>query len=216
MKEKYKILHRLMIYDIVRCMQLELPETERVESCFWIASNYWDKLKAMMKGRNSKIIEFKDDSEEVDFFRNVKPKFTCHIEYYAILSEALQFVPAPSELRSQPSHGLVAPKGGETIPHKSVIEFWKEEYKRFGRFCSKNETFVNFYESGEQYGNCIYFLRENKQSGIPIAVVPYDADENLCSSHDRVLRSYLAHKMYNDYVKGRIKALVGSRQGNCG
>jgi hypothetical protein len=201
MKEKYKILHRLMIHDIVRCMQLDLPETERVESCFWIASNYWDKLKAMMKGRNSKIVEFKDDSEEVDFFRNVKPKFTCHIEYYAILSEALQFVPKD---HASASSAL------------AVIHFWKEEYKRFGRFCSKNETFVNYYESGEQYGNSIYFLRENKQSGIPIAMVPYDSDENLCTSHDRVLRSYLAHKMYNDYVKGRIKALVGPQQGNCG
>ncbi|HVT87043.1 MAG TPA: RteC domain-containing protein [Chitinophagaceae bacterium] len=171
-----------MIHDIVRCMQLELPESERVESCFWIANNYWDKLKAMMKRT-----KFKDDSEEVDFFRNVKPRFTCHIEYYAILSEALQFVPKDQ---------------------KAVIHFWKEEHKRFARFCSKNETFVSFYESGEQYGNCIYFLRENKQPGIPIAVVPYDADENLCTSHDRVLRSYLAHKMYNDYVRGKIKSLI--------
>jgi hypothetical protein len=182
MKEKYKILHRLMIHDIVRCMQLDLPETERVESSFWIANNYWDKLKAMMKRH-----EYKDDCEEVDFFRNVKPRFTCHIEYYAILSEALQFVPKDP---------------------KAVILFWKEEYKRFGRFCSKNETFVNFYESGEQYGNYIYFLREHKQSGANITVVPYDADEDLCSSHDRLLRSYLAHKMYNEYVKGRIKSLV--------
>jgi hypothetical protein len=172
-------------------MQLDLPETERVESSFWIASNYWDKLKAMMKGRDKKVIEFKDDNEEIDFFRNVKPRFTCHIEYYAILSEALQFVPKDQ---------------------KAVTHFWKEEYKRFGRFCSKNETFVSYYESGEQYGNSIYFLRENKQPGTFVTTVPYDADENLCSSHDRVLRSYLAHKMYNDYVRGRIKSLVGSHE----
>jgi hypothetical protein len=182
MIEEYKLLHRHLIQDIVRCMQLEIPLEERAESCFWIASNYWDKLKEIMKDKT-----FKDDSEEVDFFRNVKPHFTCQIEYFAILCEALQFAPKDP---------------------KAALDFWEQESKRFCRFCSKNETFVNYYESGEQYGNSIYFLRENKQPNGAIAMVPYDADDDLCTSHDRVLRSYLAHKMYNEYVKGRIKSLV--------
>jgi hypothetical protein len=182
MKEEYKLLHRQMINEIVRSMQLEIPLEERAESCFWIASNYWDKLKEIMKDKT-----FKDDSEEVDFFRNVKPRFTCQIEYFAILCEALQFVP------KEP---------------KAALHFWEQESNRFFRFCNKNETFVTYYESGEQCGNSIYFLRENKQTNAAVIMVPYDADEDLCSSHDRVLRSYLAHKMYNEYVRGRIKLLV--------
>ena len=160
-------------------MQLELPEVERVESCFWIANNYWEKLKEMVKNK-----KFNNDTDEMDFFRNVKPQFTCHIEYYAILSEALQFVPKDE---------------------KDVSGFWEEECKRYNRFCSKNETFVSYYESGDKHGDSIYFLRENKQPGTVVTTMPYDADTELCASHDRVLRSYLAHKKYNEYVKMRLE-----------
>lgn len=179
MKQEYQLLHRHMIHDIVRCMQLELSEEERVESCFWIANNYWEKLKEMVKSK-----KFNNDTDEVDFFRNVKPQFTCHIEYYSILYEALQFAP-----------------GDE----KAALCFWEEEYKRFSRFCSRNETFVSYYENGDKYGDSIYFLRENKQPGSVVTTIPYDADAELCASHDRVLRSYLAHKKYNEYVKMRLE-----------
>lgn len=182
MKEEYKILHRHLVHDIVRCMQLELPEQERIESSFWIANNYWDKLKEIIKNKT-----FKDNSEEVDFFRNVKPHFTCHIEYYAILTEALQFVPNDE---------------------KAAQSFWEEENKRFARFCSKNETFVSYYESGDRYRDINYFIRENVKPGANVTTAPYDMDITLCTSQDRTLRSYLAHKMYNDYVKDKIKSLV--------
>ena len=74
MRQDYQLLHSQMLRDIERCMQLELPEKERAESCFWIANNHWDKLKELIKGK-----AFKDESEEIEFFRNVKPQFTFYI-----------------------------------------------------------------------------------------------------------------------------------------
>ena len=73
-----------MIADIEKCMQVELAETAKVENCFWIANNYWEKLKALIDCKG-----FKNENEEIDFFRNVKPQFTCYKEYFTILSEAI-------------------------------------------------------------------------------------------------------------------------------
>ena len=204
MKEEYKLLHREMIHDIVRCMQLELPEEERVESCFWIANNYWEKLKEIIKDKTSPsgslsegeggFCFFESETDEIEFFRNVKPHFTCHIEYYAILSEALQFVPKPS-----------------TSSDQEVVDFWKEESKRFERFCRKNHEFVNYHQEEKHECDSSFFLRKNNlyKTGQGIAI--YDSDPEMHTSHDHVLRSYLAQKKYSEYVRGKIEELVRSQ-----
>jgi hypothetical protein len=172
-----------MLQDIERCMQLELPERENAESCFWIANNYWDKLKEVMKRK-----PFRDESEEIEFFRNVKPQFTCYIEYFVILSEALMFIPAE---------------------RLCAVDYWEDELKRFKRFCDKNYEFVIYYESGKRYHDSIYFLRKNTQGSKFVLSAPvYDVDIAFCTSHDQIVRSYLAYKKFHEYAKQRIEMLL--------
>src|SRR5258706_10983810 len=118
MKQEYQLLHQEMLKDIQRCLQLDLPESENVEACFWIASDYWDKLKERIKNGI-----FNDEGDEIDFFRNVKPQFTSWMEYFMILSEGLLFVPEE---------------------RLCAITYWEEEMKRFKRYCDKNHEFVSY------------------------------------------------------------------------
>jgi hypothetical protein len=182
MKQEYQLLYHDMLADIERCMQLELPNEERIEACFWVASNYWEKLKELLEGR-----EFKDDSDEIEFFRNVKPRFTCYIEYFILLSEALVFVPEDK---------------------KCAIAFWEEESRRFNRFCTRNQIFVSYYESGKRSKDNIYFLRKNADDLSFVLSAPvYDVDVAFCSSRDQIVRRYLAYKMFNEYAKKRLDGL---------
>ena len=186
MREDYELLYKDMLKDIERCWGLELPATERAEKCFWIAYDYADRLKAHVKDGL-----FNSESEEIDFFRNVKPQFTKYKEFYIILSESFMFVPDD---------------------HHSGIKFWEDELKRYKRFCEKNELFVSYYESGQRYHDSIYFARKHYDQRLgPMAPI-YDMDIEYLTSYDPLVRSYEAHKMYFEFAKERKEEL--SRKGS--
>lgn len=194
----YETLYQEMLKDIERCMGLSHPEKENAESCFWIARNYWEKLKEEVKKR-----VFKNASEEIRFFREVKPQFTFHIEYFVILTEALQFEPsvlqAPADIRNQMSHD-----SWETANQKIITEYWEQEEKRFKRFCQKHGEFIEYYESGEHCKDSLYFLRENDTRKDAILMSLYDTDKDLSTYYSQLLRSYLANKRYWNYVNEKI------------
>lgn len=181
MNEKYQLLYNEMLQDIIRNQEQTLQEGERVASGFWIAHKYWERLKKIIDPDN-----FTNENEEIEFFRNVKPQFTAHIEYYTILSEALVCLPSLAD---------------------EAIDFWKEEAKRFNRFCEKNEEFVNYYESGQHFKDGLFFVKRNDERRyIPKAPV-YDVGSEYSTSHDHLVRGYLAYKMYNEYAQDRINEL---------
>lgn len=172
-----------MLQDIGRCEKLELPDAEWVTACFWVSHSYWERLKKYVDPD-----KFSSESEEVEFFRNVKPHFTAYIEYYTLLSEALLCVP---QEKSQ------------------AITYWEMENKRFKRFCEKNDAFVLYYESGRRFKDSLFFLRRNAGiSYIPKSPV-YDVDPDYCTSHDHLVRGYLAFKKFGEYCKGRLVSLAG-------
>lgn len=175
-----------MLWDINRCLKLPHPEKENAERCFWIAEKYWERLKELMKGR-----PFKDETDEIEFFRNVKPQFTSYIEFFVILSEALLFVPAE---------------------RLNAISYWEEESQRFKRFCDKKNHFICYYESGNRQHDSNYFLRKSGEDlrFVPAAPV-YDVDTMFCTTHDPLIRTYLAQKKFHDYVIKKIAELKESK-----
>ncbi len=198
MKQEYQLLHHDMLHDIERCLKLQYPEKENVERCFWIAKKYWERLKGLIQKRG-----FKDARQEIEFFREVKPQFTFYIEYFVILTEALQFVPAiqpvPSDVSEQ-----AAKNAWKNANLQNITDYWENEGKRFKRFCDKHSEFIQYYENGERYNDSIYFLRENDVAKNLVIPSLYDNDTTYSTSHERLLRSYLANKKYWEYCKGRF------------
>jgi RteC protein len=183
MKQEYQLLHRDMLQDIERCMQLELSERELAESCFWIANEYWRKLKNLVRE-----VGFKNESEEIDFFRNVKVDFTSYIEYYTLLTGGLSGEPATGDV---------------------LIHHWTEESLKSTRFYKKNEDFIKYYESGQQFNDGFYFTKADGGRKPIARLMPYDNDLSFCSTHDHLVRGLLAHKMYYEFTRKRIDELNG-------
>jgi hypothetical protein len=184
MKQEYQLLHLEMLADINRCMQLDLPEEERFEACFWLSVEYWDKLKKTIKER-----EFRNEDEEIDFFKNVKPRFTCYIEYFILLNGSLLFIPETKE---------------------KILTYWEGEVHRYKRFCDRHEEFLNYYRKGSHFEDKTYFLRENNLVGVALAAPPYDTELKFCTSHDPFIRSYLAYKMYAEYALNKLTSIMES------
>lgn len=175
----YQLLYNDLLRDLERMQQRCGSEKEAAESCFWIASNYWEQLK-----KKTGINKFSSDAEEIIFFREVKPFFLRHAEYHIILSEALLFVP---------EDGAV------------IRDFWEEESKRLERVRHRNLPFVEYYESGCREQDAKYFLR----SGHPgRKIMPlYDNDPDWCSPDDGTLRTWLAHQLYHGYTQQKLALL---------
>ncbi len=152
-----------------------------VENSFWAANNFWNRLKKEIDNSF-----FECEGKEINFFRNIKPKFTSHIQFYTILAEVLMFVPEEPE---------------------DQFEFWNDEIMRSKRFFEKHEEFVTYYETKCIHMDGVYFRRV-EQDWVPAHPLAfYDADKRFCSSHDHLVRGILAHKMYFEYVRERLKEL---------
>jgi len=164
-----------MLREIDINMQLTVTEIEKVESCFWIATAYWEKLKELIKD-----ISLLPENEEIEFFRNVKPQFTSYIEYFIILSEAVRFVP-------------------ESTAEK--IDYWQIEMKRYERFVIRNHDFIQYYESDNLNPDRYSFKKIGDANRFRMSVTFYDSDPEFCSLHDHLARGYLAQKRYWEYAK---------------
>lgn len=186
MKQEYQLLYQEMLQEIERCIQLNLPEMERVESCFWIAQEYWEKLKSIIKQK-----DFNSDQEEIDFFREVKPQFTCYMEYFIILAESVKFVP---------------------MQINDAIEFWEQELQRVSRFYAKYKPFIDYYETGRKDDDPRYFQRQGNGPNPSQKKFFFDNDPELMTSHDCILRSYLAHKKYSTYIRAKLERLRNANE----
>jgi len=180
MKPQWENLYSQMLVDINRCKTLDLPETERAESCYGIAINYWHRVKTffMVKLNYS-------DAEEIEFFKIVKPQFTSHIEYYLIMNQGLLFIP-------------------ENLNEK--FEYWQVGVERYQRFCDRNLDFIRYYESTSKVYDADYFLQRNNR----LVVLPQERifEDNDCrTSHDHIVRGLLANRMYHEYAGKRLNEL---------
>ncbi len=79
-------------------------------------------------------------------------------------------------------------------------------------FFEKNKLFISYYEHGAQSLDEAYFLRRNNTIDVKtISLAPvYEEDNEFCTYADPLLRSYLAHKKYHDFVLKQIAALQTS------
>lgn len=199
MRKDFEIFHQEMLYDIKRCLHLPHPEKENAETCFWIARKYWNKLLACIKRKG-----FRHEHEEVDFFRNVKPQFTCMIEYFVLLSAALQFEPKEIDILGEAKESI-AENDWKRILIKNKIEFWESEAKRCQRYYEKNTEFITYYESGRRDNDRDFFLRKNDTKKEGLKLMLYDNDEEWLTTHDQLLRSYLAYRKFKEYVNAMLE-----------
>lgn len=169
-----------MLTEIGNYWQNCKPDKENAESCFWVAHKYCNRIKEL-------VIQdgFISEQEEIDFFRNVKPRFICFLDYYVILSESLMFVPKEPQ---------------------TALDFWIEESKRIERFNHKHHSFITYYESGSNKSDHEYFLRRNIRPDL-FTVSQNNNEKDYCTNYDLILGNYFAQIKYLEYILCRKQLL---------
>jgi len=189
LKSPYVQLFRNLLKEIDECMAADLLETDRFQNCFWVCVKWNKNLRelALMTG-------FKNGLEEIKFFRDIKPRFSCFTEFFVIASEAAWFVCKSGEDRSI---------------------FWKEEIEKHLRFCNRYAFFINYFESGNQIYDKEYFLRATAEAFSDIQSKMLDETPALRSSKDWLVRSYFAHKMYFGFIQAKLAEIDNPSKQGC-
>lgn len=169
--------YQWMMAEIQVCREGSGDKEKEIETCFEIASNYWNDLKAQVED-----YAFASEAEEIDFFKNIKPMFTTEIKFYNLLYHALLFKPS--------------------VDPPEIEYFWSRELLRLERFRDANKDFCRYVETGGEDKDEIYFLRkEHETGGTAHEELAREA------ATDELLAEFRALQRYTDYIKLQIEKI---------
>jgi hypothetical protein len=141
-----------------------------------------EKLKAF-------IIKYKflNKKEEIDFFRNIKPKFASKLIYY-------------NEIYNIETNRPLSTK-------KTICKHYKTEFSKLKVFFKENKEFYRYYRTGSNYLDNNYFTRSQYNLKLMLDSSYFLADHRLTTSHDYKVAQILANQEIIIFLEGQIEKL---------
>jgi len=151
----------------------------RSESAINIIINSIEKLKVIFEKEKSKSQE-----QEIDFFKNIKPKFTSKLIYYNAIYKI--------ETKK--------PHGGERILKK----YLNHELVKLKRYFDNNLDFYKYYRTGSNYLDHKYFTRGKFDVKLALDSFYFEVDHTFSTSHDFKVAKILAHDLIQVYLEDKL------------
>jgi hypothetical protein len=136
MNPAFEKIYHSMLSDISQCKKTD--ERAEIECRFQISQNCLSDLEQEMES-----FHFSSAAEEIEFYRELKPKFIASIQYYNLVYHAVLFKPAE---------------------HSVMKEFWIKEGSRMNKFILENAAYYNYYKSGSTGRDEELFLNATAES----------------------------------------------------
>jgi hypothetical protein len=173
-------LYRKMQHDIDKLRGNSTCETAMIEGCFTIASHYWNGIKQCLES-----YLFCNETEEIHFFKNIKPLFIAAIEYYTLHYQAILF---------RPSHDAT-----------SLAAYWLHQLKRVETFYARHKDFYLYYTSGQTCSDSIYFIQRNNAATATGNRHPGAA---ATISYGHIAARIIGYQQYLRYVEQQLEILA--------
>lgn len=141
-----------------------------------------EKLKIIVLKNN-----FKHQSEEIKFFKEIKPLFFSKLIYHTTV------------LKIETKR----PKGTDRTQRKHLLN----ELDNLHRFFDNNLDFYQYYRTGATYLDEKYFLRNNFDIRLTLDSYFYMSDINFNTSHDFKVSKILANDLLEIYLKEQLTSL---------
>lgn len=168
--------------------QLELVHAENeepikcAEAAIKILITTLEKLKTFFV-----TYEFRNKSEEIDFFKHIKPQFVYKLIYY-------------NEVYNIETN---TPYGGEKILRK----FYNAELEKLKVYFDENLDFYKYYRTGSDYLDKKYFLRGRHDIRLTLDSFYFQADHRFTTSHDFKVAKIMANDLIQVFLEGEIHKL---------
>ena len=131
--------------------------------------------------------KFKNEKEEILFFKKIKPQFIAKYIYQAFIFS----------VESKRPHGC----------SKMVLGFLEEEHKKMHLFHNNNLEFCRYYRAGNDHLDHLYFVRGKIDFKISLDYYSCKIDERFCTHHDELVSKILANQLIEEYLKNEIESL---------
>lgn len=141
-----------------------------------------EKLKVIFEKEKPKSIE-----QEIDFFKNVKPKFTSKLIYYNAIYKI--------ETKK--------PYGGDRILKK----YLNNELEKLKRYFDNNLDFYRYYRTGSNYLDNKYFTRGKFDIKLTLDSFYFEVDKTFSTSHDFKVAKILANDLIQVYLEDKLLVL---------
>src|SRR6478672_11890913 len=120
MKEYCQLLRYVMRVDLRKIQNEYADPVHYILHYYEIANRYWIILSERVA-----TYQFRCNKEEIHFFKEIKPLFTCEIEFASLVYQLESFTP---------------------ISDIEFFSFINKERSRLSRFIERNSTFYQYYK----------------------------------------------------------------------
>ncbi|MEP2404755.1 MAG: RteC domain-containing protein, partial [Nonlabens ulvanivorans] len=128
--------------------------------------------------------KFKTNTEEIKFFKEIKPQFTSKLIFYNALYKI--------EMKK--------PNGGTRI----VKKYYNNELIKLKAFFDNELEFYKYYRSGSIYLDHKYFLRRKFDIKMSLDSYYFETDRNFATSHDFKVAKILANDLIQLYLENQL------------
>ncbi|MCA6440255.1 MULTISPECIES: RteC domain-containing protein [unclassified Arcicella] len=129
-------------------------------------------------------IGFKDEIEEIMFFKQVKPQ----------LISKLIFFNAIYKIETK------RPRGGEKI----IKKYLNVELSKIKRYFDANLEFYKYYRTNSNHLDNKYFVRGKHDIKLSLDTYYFEADHNFSTSHDFKVAKIIAHDLIQVYLEDQL------------
>lgn len=151
----------------------------RSENAINMIVNSIEKLKVIFEKEKNKSLE-----TEIDFFKNIKPKFTSKLIYYNAIYKI--------ETKK--------PHGGERV----IKKYLNNELEKLKRYFDSNLDFYRYYRTGSNYLDIKYFTRGKFDIKLALDSFYFEADRTFSTSHDFKVSKIMAHDLIQVYLEDKL------------
>jgi hypothetical protein len=125
--------------------------------------------------------------EEIEFFRDIKPKFAAKLIYY-------------NEIYTIETN---KPFGSQ----KTIAKYYKAELLKLKVFFEKNQEFYRYYRTANNYLDNKYFVRTKYDLKLMVDSYYFQADHRFTTSHDYKVARILANDEIKVFLEEQITKL---------
>ena len=139
-----------------------------------------------------KDYSFNNQSEEIEFYKHIKPKVLSYLIFYA----------------EQLNIETKRTREGK----KEQIKYFKKAISRFQDYFKNNLELYHYYKSKATHLDEQYFIRNNKTIRLNIEIYHYFFDNKFSTNYDTTVATIRAYIKLIEYLKNEISKLNNEEQ----
>lgn len=131
--------------------------------------------------------KFTDKADEINFFKNIKPRFLSNLIYYRKAFEMQSHLPLSSV--------------------EDETNFYLKELNKISEYQKDNKEFLSYYRANSTFFDEVYFIRKEPDSWLLLNFDCFETDLNFTTFYDLKISKIIAFESLSEFIKDSINKI---------